>query len=362
MRERSDGISHLIALSNPLLETMGGVAVASVILYGGWSVIDGGGDPGTFFSFITALIMATDPARRCAQLVTHLKQFLVGAELMYSAIDAEPDIKEAPDARPLSTRSGEIRLTEVRFGYGDVPALDGLSLRAAPGEVTALVGPSGAGKTTVLGLIERFYDPDHGTIEIDGQDIRGLTLGSLRGAIAMVTQETFLFDASIAENIRLGRPDASQAEIEEAARAANAHDFILGLPQGYDTLAGEAGVRLSGGQRQRIAIARAMLRDAPVLLLDEATSALDAETEARVQEALERLMIGRTTIVIAHRLSTVRRAAHICVLEAGRVVEEGTHDALVARGGLYARLAALQFEGTAGREPARTEPQDEVSQ
>ncbi len=343
MRSRSDSISHLLALTNPLMETLGGLAVGAVILYGGWRVIDGGSDPGTFFSFITALIMAADPARRVSQLMTQLRQFLAGAEMMYETLDAETRIEETPGAVPLSLSGGEIRLEDVHFAYGDTPALKGISLTARAGTVTALVGPSGSGKSTVLSMIERFHDPDTGTVSIDGQDLRGVTVASLRGSMALVTQETFLFDAPIAENIAVGKPNATEAEIEAAAKAANAHDFIMELPGGYGADAGEHGARLSGGQRQRIAIARAMLRNAPILLLDEATSALDAETETRVQEALDRLMAGRTTIVIAHRLSTVRRADHICVVESGRVVEEGDHDALVARGGLYARLAALQF-------------------
>jgi ATP-binding cassette subfamily B protein len=243
----------------------------------------------------------------------------------------------------LEVAGGAIRLDDVHFAYGQTPALHGLSLTARPGEVTALVGPSGAGKSTVLALIERFHDANSGVISIDGQDIRGVTLASLRRQIALVTQETFLFDATVAENIGFGRPNATRAEIEAAAGAANAAEFIARLEQGYDTPVGEGGARLSGGQRQRIAIARAMLRDAPILLLDEATSALDAEAETRVQEALARLMAGRTTIVIAHRLATVRRAQRICVMDDGRVAEEGTHDILVAKGGLYARLAALQF-------------------
>ena len=243
----------------------------------------------------------------------------------------------------MTVAQGAIRLAEVRFAYGNAPALRGLTLTARPGEVTALVGPSGSGKSTVLALLERFYDANSGLITIDGQDISKVTLASLRGQIALVTQETFLFDATVAENIGFGRPGASRAEVEAAAREANADGFIAALEQGYDTAVGEDGARLSGGQRQRIAIARAMLRDAPVLLLDEATSALDAEAEERVIEALERLMAGRTTIVIAHRLATVRRAHRICVMEDGRVAEEGTHDILVAKGGLYARLAALQF-------------------
>ena len=344
VRERADRIVALRGLVSPLMEAMAGVGAAAVILYGGWRVIDGTMAAGTFFSFVTALFLAADPARRLAQLNVQLRQHLVGVEFIYKVLDTRTEIEDAPGAAELRVTAGGIQFEDVHFAYGEAPALRGLNLTARPGEVTALVGPSGAGKSTVLALIERFYDANSGLIAIDGQDIRRVRLASLRHQIALVTQENFLFDASVAENIWFGRPDVTSAEIEAAAHAANAHDFITGLEHGYDTLVGEGGSRLSGGERQRIAIARAMLRDAPILLLDEATSALDAEAEVRVQEALERLMAGRTTIVIAHRLATVRRAHRICVMAEGRVVEEGTHDLLVTKGGLYARHAALQFD------------------
>ncbi|MFQ5567784.1 MAG: ABC transporter ATP-binding protein, partial [Paracoccaceae bacterium] len=343
VRERADRIVRLRGLVSPLMEAVAGVAAGAVILYGGWRVIGGTMDAGTFFSFVTALFLAADPARRLAALSVQLRQHLAGIEAIYAVLDARTGIEDTPGAAELEVSEGAISFEDVRFAYGEAAALNGLTLTALPGEVTALVGPSGSGKSTVLALIERFHDPDSGRIAIDGQDIRGVTLDSLRRRIALVTQETFLFDASVAENIGFGRPDSTRLEIEAAAHEANAHDFIARLEQGYDTALGEGGARLSGGQRQRIAIARAMLRDAPVLLLDEATSALDAEAEVRVIEALERLMAGRTTIVIAHRLATVRRAQRICVIENGLLAEQGTHDTLVARGGLYARLAALQF-------------------
>jgi ATP-binding cassette subfamily B protein len=343
VRERADRIATLRGLVSPLMEAAAGVAAGGVILYGGWRVIGGTMEVGTFFSFVTALFLCADPARRLAQLGVQLRQHLAGVEFIYGVLDTRTEIGDAPGAAVLEVAGGAIRLDDVHFAYGQTPALHGLSLTARPGEVTALVGPSGAGKSTVLALIERFHDADSGVISIDGQDIRGVTLASLRRQIALVTQETFLFDATVAENIGFGRPNATRAEIEAAAGAANAAEFIARLEQGYDTPVGEGGARLSGGQRQRIAIARAMLRDAPILLLDEATSALDAEAETRVQEALARLMAGRSTIVIAHRLATVRRAQRICVMDDGRVAEEGTHDILVAKGGLYARLAALQF-------------------
>jgi subfamily B ATP-binding cassette protein MsbA len=353
VRQRADRIAVLRGLVSPLMEAVAGVAAGAVILYGGWRVIGGTMEVGTFFSFVTALILCADPARRLAALGVQLRQQLAGVEAIYALLDARAEVVDTRGATGLIVTRGEVLFEDVHFAYGETPALHGLTLTANPGEVTALVGPSGAGKSTVLALIERFHDLDtggfdSGLITIDGQDIGRVTLASLRSQIALVTQETFLFDATVAENIAFGRPTdakrvATRAEIEVAANAANAAEFIAALEQGYDTRLGEGGARLSGGQRQRIAIARAMLRDAPILLLDEATSALDAEAETRVQEALERLMVGRTTIVIAHRLATVRRAQRICVMDGGRVVEAGAHDILVAKGGLYARLASLQF-------------------
>lgn len=343
VRGRADRIVRLRGLVNPLMEASAGLIAGAVILYGGWRVTSGAMETGTFFAFVTALFLAIDPARRLAQLDVQLRQHLAAVEFIFDLLDADSAAADRPDALPLAVTDGHIRFEDVHFAYGEAPALRGVDLEARPGQVTALVGPSGSGKSTVLALIERFHDPDAGRVVIDGQDIRDVTLASLRDRIALVTQETFLFDATVAENIGFGRPGATRAEIASAAAAANAADFIARLPQGYDTPLGEGGARLSGGERQRIAIARAMLRDAPVLLLDEATSALDAEAETRVQEALERLMAGRTTIVIAHRLATVRRAERICVMAEGRVAEQGTHDILVAAGGLYARLAALQF-------------------
>ena len=345
VRERADGIARLQAMVNPLTETAAGLAAGGVVLYGGWRIAAGALEPGGFFSFLTALMMAADPARRLAQLNVALRRHMAGVAYLYRALDSDSALPRAPQARPLAVGAGEIRLEGVRFRYpgAEAPALDGLDLTCPGGRVTALVGPSGAGKSSVLGLIERFYDPEGGRVLIDGQDVARVTPESLRARIALVTQDTFLFDATVAENIGFGRPDAGREEIAAAARAANAEEFVSALQQGYDTPLGEGGARLSGGQRQRIAIARAMLRDAPILLLDEATAALDAESEAHVQEALARLMRGRTTVVVAHRLATVRRAHQIAVMDNGAVVESGDHDTLVRRGGLYARLAALQF-------------------
>ena len=343
-RDRADRIAKLQAVANPLMEAVAGASATAVMLYAGWRIIEKDMEIGTFISFLVALIMLGDPARRLAQIVVTLRQFSAGVEFIYETLDTDQRPAEPADAPALTISGGEVSFHDVTFSYGEIPALNGLDLVAQPGQVTALVGPSGAGKSTVLSLVERFYDPEGGAIRIDGQDITGVRLASLRDRMALVTQETFLFDDTIAENIRFGRPDATRPEIEEAARQANAEEFITALEQGYDSPVGEGGSQLSGGQRQRIAIARAMLRNAPILLLDEATSALDAESEARVQEALERLMEGRTSIVIAHRLATIRRADKIAVLDKGRVVEEGSHDYLVEKGGLYARLAKLQFD------------------
>ncbi|MFN7166359.1 MAG: ABC transporter ATP-binding protein [Pannonibacter sp.] len=349
VEHRSNRIASLTARTSPLMETLGGFAVALVILYGGYSVVEQGQDPGTFFAFITALLLAYEPVKRLARLQVNLNSSLVGVRLMYEMLDRPPSYADLQGSAVLSVPQGQVRFEAVHFTYGEVPALAGLSFIADAGKVTALVGGSGAGKSTTFSLIERFYDVTGGRVLIDGQDIRDVTLASLRDHIALVTQDTFLFDLSVRDNIALGRPGADDADIIRAAMDANAHEFIEALEQGYDTMVGEGGGRLSGGQRQRIAIARAMLRNAPILLLDEATSALDAESEAKVQGALKRLMQGRTTLVIAHRLATVRDADCILVFDKGQVVESGTHGDLVARDGLYRRLADLQFRDAAER-------------
>jgi ATP-binding cassette, subfamily B, bacterial MsbA len=333
--------------SHPIMETLGSIAVALVILYGGSQVVAGATTPGTFFSFITALLLAYQPVKSLANLNATLQEGLAAAARVFMLIDRDPVIKDPPNAKPLEIGRGEIAFDGVHFAYvPGSPALEGLTLTVPGGRTVALVGPSGAGKTSVLNLIPRFYDVDRGRVTIDGTDVRDATLDSLRAAIAIVSQEVSLFHDTVRANIAYGRPQASDAEIARAASLAGAAEFIATLPQGYDTIVGERGVKLSGGQRQRIAIARALLKNAPILLLDEATSSLDTESERQVQGALATLMKGRTTLIVAHRLSTVVDADLICVIEDGRVTEQGRHADLIARGGTYARLYAAQGADT----------------
>ena len=341
---------HLIKGANararaaPATELLMSLITAGVLAYAGWRSLHGGMTVGAFVAFMFALGTAAQSMRQLANLQTVFAEGMSAARRLFSALDVEPEVREAPGAIPLPRGEGVIRFEGVGFAYGPegAPALSDITFEAARGQTVALVGPSGGGKSTLLNLIPRFYDVTQGRVRVDGHDVREVTLASLRGQIALVTQEPFLFDDTVRANIAYARPDADASEIEAAARAAAAHDFILGLPGGYDTAVGEAGARLSGGQRQRIAIARAFLKDAPILLLDEATSALDAESEAQVQAALKRLMAGRTTLLIAHRLSTVRGADRIHVIDNGRIVESGNHETLVRRRGLYARLARSQ--------------------
>jgi len=342
--------SHLVKGANararaaPATELLMTLITAGVLAYAGWRSLHGGMTVGAFVAFMFALGTAAQSLRQLANLQTVFAEGMSAARRLFAALDVEPKVRQAPLAAPLPRGQGEIRLENVDFAYGaDGPAaLAQVNLEVRRGETVALVGPSGGGKTTLLNLIPRFYDVTAGRVLIDGHDVREVTLASLRGQIGLVTQEPFLFDDTIRANIAYARPGASEAEIEAAARAAAAHDFILELPAGYGTGVGEAGARLSGGQRQRIAIARAFLKDAPILLLDEATSALDAESEAQVQAALKRLMTGRATLLIAHRLATVRGADRIYVIDKGRIVETGDHESLLAQGGLYARLARSQ--------------------
>ncbi len=346
--ERIRGLSYRAAIAKaatqPITDALGGVAIAAIIVYGGLRVIDGHTTAGAFFSFIAAMLMAFQPIRALGKLNARIQEGLAATERVYALLDQAPAIVDPPDARKVPRQAGAVRLEGVRFSYnGETQALDAVTLEAPAGRTTALVGPSGAGKSSIFAMIPRFYDVQAGQVTVNGIDVRQASLSSLRDAVAVVSQEVVLFDDTVANNIRYGRWDASEAEVQAAARAAAAHDFIRAMPAGYDTLVGEQGLKLSGGQRQRIAIARAILKDAPILLLDEATSALDTESERQIQAALARLMVGRTTIVIAHRLSTVIDADVIHVMEAGKLVQSGRHDDLLAAGGLYANLHALQF-------------------
>ncbi|NLS01854.1 ABC transporter ATP-binding protein [Rhizobium sp. P32RR-XVIII] len=340
---RTNRIARLSERNAPMTETFAGFAVASVLAYAAYRSIYHNVPPGAFFSFVTALLLAYDPARRLARLQIQLERAAVNARMVYELLDMEPRQRDLPDAKPLPVTDARIEFRDVSFAYGVDPILSNVSFVAEGGKTTALVGPSGAGKSTVISLIPRFFDPKSGQIFVDGQDIAHVTKQSLREQLAYVSQQPYLFEGTIRENIRYGRPEASDAEVEEAARLAYAHEFILAQPNGYDTPVGENGVTLSGGQRQRLSIARALVRNAPILLLDEATSALDTESEAAVQKALDEAMTGRTVVVIAHRLSTVVRADKIVVMQQGRVVEEGNHETLAKLSdGLYARLNNLQ--------------------
>jgi ATP-binding cassette subfamily B protein len=294
--------------------------------------------------FVMYLSLFYQPLAILARLAEDVQNTYAGAVRVFELLDAESDVREAPNAQTLKSCKGELRFEKVKFRYGadDNVVLDDMSFIAKSGQMLAIAGPTGVGKTTILSLMERFYDPQEGTIYMDDRDIKGLTLSSLRSNISMVLQDTFLFNGSIAMNIAYGSPKASPEQIRQAAEAACADSFISAMPQGYDTIVGERGVRLSGGQKQRIAIARAILRDTPILILDEATSAVDTGTESDIQEAINRLSGSRTIIVIAHRLSTIRRADNILVLENGKIAEEGAHEQLINKGGLYARLSAMQ--------------------
>jgi ATP-binding cassette, subfamily B, bacterial MsbA len=330
--------------THPIMESLGGVAIAVIIFYGGSQVVAGSTTPGTFASFIAALLMAYPAMKSLANLNANLQEGLAAAQRIFTLIDAAPSIQDKPDAKRLETIRGDVKFENVQFGYEkDRTALSAINMDIPAGSTVALVGPSGAGKSTILNLIPRFYDSDDGQILVDGENLRDVTVSSLRANIALVSQDITLFDDTVRSNIAYGKLDASDDEIIAAATAAEAHEFITGLVSGYDTHVGGRGLKLSGGQRQRIAIARAMLKNAPILLLDEATSALDTETERQVQSALENLTNGRTTIVIAHRLSTVMAADTIYVMDSGQIVEQGTHAELLAKGGTYARLYAVQF-------------------
>ncbi|MBW8301485.1 MAG: ABC transporter ATP-binding protein/permease [Hydrogenophaga sp.] len=346
--KRSNRIARLSERTSPLTETFAGLAISSVLAYAAFRSIYGGVLPGAFFSFVAALLMAYEPAKRLAKLQVQMERAVVNARMIYEILDMQTHQRDKTGAGDLKVTEARIEFRGVKFAYGNGEAvLKGIDFVAEGGKTTALVGPSGAGKSTVITLIPRFYDPLEGEILIDGQNIADVTKASLRKHLAYVSQQPYLFEGTIRDNIRYGRPEATDAEIEEAARLAYAHDFILAQPMGYDTPVGENGVTLSGGQRQRLSIARALVRNAPILLLDEATSALDTESEAAVQKALDEAMTGRTVVVIAHRLSTIRRADKIIVMQAGTIAEEGSHDDLAQRpDGLYARLNQLQPTAT----------------
>ncbi|HXG02746.1 MAG TPA: ABC transporter ATP-binding protein [Candidatus Binatia bacterium] len=337
-------------ITEPLMEIAGALGIVLALVYGGWRVIEGAMTPGTFFSFTAAVIMLYGPVRRLARALNTVQQTTASVERVFEILDQPATVADRPGAVELPAFIDSIVFDHVGFRYpgADEDVLSDITLTIRKGEVVAFVGMSGAGKSTLMDLVPRFHDVTAGRLLVDGHDVRDLTQASLRAQIGLVTQETFLFSDSIRYNIAYGRPDASFEEIVRAARQAHAHDFIMACPQGYDTLVGERGVRLSGGQRQRLAIARAFLKNPPILILDEATSDLDAESEFIVQQALAALMKGRTVLVIAHRLATVRHADRIVVIHQGRVAEVGRHEELLARDGLYRRLYALQVEGVPG--------------
>ncbi|MSP42934.1 MAG: ATP-binding cassette domain-containing protein [Alphaproteobacteria bacterium] len=343
----------------PITEALTGVAIAATIYYAGVRAQSENMEINHFAAFLGAAMLAYQPLKSLATLSTALQEGLAAAARSFSVMDVKPAITDAPGATPLRVQQGRIHFEDVHFSYGDDDeALRGITMEIAPGQTVALVGPSGAGKSTLLNLLARFYDVSSGRVTIDGADIRKVTIASLRNAMALVTQEPFLFDDTVRANIAYGRPEADSKDVEEAARAADAHEFIMSLPQGYLTIVGEAGMRLSGGQRQRLAVARAMLKNAPILLLDEATSSLDTDSERQVQGSLARLRQGRTSLVIAHRLSTIIDADRIYVIVDGRIVESGSHRQLLAKDGVYAGLCRSQFDdaeisGEAGTRAAR---------
>ncbi len=332
------------ARASPLMESLGGFAIAASVAYTGHNVLASGKTPGEFAAVLTALILCYEPAKRLARLNIDLSSALAGVRLLYDILDSVPAEREEAGLPDLAVTRGRVEFRDVVFAYRKVETvLQGVSFAAEPGQTTALVGPSGGGKTTIMNLIERFYEPQSGEILIDGQPIASSTRRSLRDAIAYVSQDVYLFSGTVRDNIAFGKPDASEDEIVAAAKAAYAHDFILGFEKDYDAQVGEHGLQLSGGQRARIAIARAFLKNAPILLLDEPTAALDSEAEHEIQRALDKLRASRTTIVIAHRLQTVIAADRICVVEKGRVVETGRHDELIARRGRYHKVYEVQF-------------------
>lgn len=335
------------ALSSPVMEFIGGLGIAFVVWFGGMRVIKGESTPGTFFSFLTAVMMLYDPVKKLSRLNNTIQEGVASAVRIFDVLEEETVIVEKQEPQILSGKALDVEFDKVSFSYSDTlePALKNINLKAAPGEILALVGMSGGGKTSLVNLIPRLYDTTSGTLKIAGKDVKEFSIKSLRDNISIVTQEPILFNETVKENIRYGRMDATDAQIEEAARAAYAYDFIKGFPNGFETIIGELGSRLSGGEKQRICIARALIKDAPILILDEATSALDSQAERVVQKALENLMKGRTSFVIAHRLSTIDYASRIILLKDGRIHEQGTHDELMASKGEYFKLQSMQSTG-----------------
>jgi subfamily B ATP-binding cassette protein MsbA len=326
------------------MDFLGGLGIAAVVYYGGYNVIKGYSTPGTFFSFIAALMMLYEPLKRLTNLNNTINQGIAGADRIFSIIDRVPDIEDKPNAVELPPVKNGIDIENVTFCYEEKPVLKNINLSIKAGEVVAFVGMSGGGKTSLVNLIPRFYDVNKGRVAIDGYDVRDVSQQSLRKQIAIVTQQTILFNDTVRNNIAYGDIQRTEEDIINAAKAANAHDFIVRLPKGYDSNIGELGTKLSGGEKQRISIARALLKNAPILILDEATSSLDTEAEIEVQEALDNLMKGRTTLVIAHRLSTIRNADRIIALVNGVIIEEGDHETLLKKKGEYFRLYNLQFK------------------
>ncbi len=333
-----------MATLTPTIEFVAALGVTLILWYGGNNVIAGETTAGSLVAFLAYAVNISNPIKRITRVSGNIQKALAAAQRVFDVLDLREEVRDLPDAKALPAVTGNVSFEHVTFSYntGD-EILHDLSFTAKPGQAIGLVGPSGAGKSTVASLLPRFYDCDAGTIRIDGTDIRHVTLDSLRNQVGIVPQETILFNGSVYDNILYGRLDATKEEIEAAAKAANAHDFIMELPEGYNTMLGDRGVNISGGQRQRIAIARAILKDPRILILDEATSALDTESERVVQEALNRLMVGRTSIIIAHRLSTIKNADRILVLDKGKLVEDGTHEELMAKNGLYAHLYQIQY-------------------
>jgi subfamily B ATP-binding cassette protein MsbA len=344
LEKESNRWARVANRASPLMEALGGLAVALAMIYGGYRVVETGAAPGQFFSFLAAFLLAYEPAKRLARLNIELNSNMVGVRVLFDIIDAPPSEPKDDDKPLLHVSAGRVEFKDVRFGYrAEEMVLRGMSFVANPGNTTALVGQSGGGKSTVLNLVLRLYEPESGTVAIDGQNVVEVSRASLRKQVAYVGQDVFLFHGTIRDNIAIGKPGATEAEIVAAAKAAHAHEFVSAFPEGYQTMVGERGAKLSGGERQRVAIARALVKDAPIILLDEATASLDSESERLVQDAMVHLCENRTTLVIAHRLHTITHADRILVVENGVIAESGRHDELLRKGGRYAAFYRLQI-------------------